>query len=190
MGRPYVTFDRHDAYEALSTGEKDGVSVHKRLEGAGEVRLVSAPKASHTSSDGSAFYNGGCYHWGSLTSPVYETSIRFDTLVPSWNAKTPAGTWVELEVRMCSGYVWTEWFDMGVWVSETESVARHSVNGQKSGNWQALTDTVESIGPVFADAYQYRITLLTEKWGLPDSARRLHYRLGLSLHRGGPRGAF
>jgi hypothetical protein len=91
---------------------------------------------------------------------------------------------------MCSGYVWTEWFDMGVWASETESVARHSVNGQKSGNWQASTDTVESIGPVFADAYQYRITLLTEKWGLPDSPRRLHYRLGLSLHRGGPRGAF
>jgi hypothetical protein len=62
VGRPYATFDRHDAYEALSTREKDGVSVHKRLEGAGGVRLVSAPKASHTSSDGSAFYNGGCCH--------------------------------------------------------------------------------------------------------------------------------
>lgn len=161
-----VGFDRHDTYAALSAGKKDGVSVCERPGSAGEVRLISAPEAPHTATDGLGFYNGDRYHWGSLTSPIYGTATRFDALVPSWNAKTPAGTWVELEVRVRPGDAWTGWLNMGVWASGTESVRRHSVNGQRAGNWRVLTDTLKSTGPIFADAYQYRLKLFTAKWGI------------------------
>ncbi|MBA4115610.1 MAG: peptidase C39 family protein, partial [Rubrobacter sp.] len=106
-----------------------------------------------------------------LTSPVHETPIRFDTLLPSWNAKTPAGTWLGLEVCVRYGGAWTEWFDMGIWASGTESVERHSVKSQESGGWRVSTDTVESIGPVFADAYRYRLTLFAEEWGVSPGVR-------------------
>ncbi len=166
-----MNVDRYDTYAALSTGSKNGISVRENLGGKGEIVFTTAVSPTHTSSDISGSYSGGRYHWGQLISPCYETAARFDTLVPSWDAKTPAGTWLELELRLrCTG-IWTGWFKMGVWASGTESVKRHSVDGQKAGNWQVLIDTLQSIGPVFADAYRYRLTLFTEEWGTCHQCR-------------------
>ncbi len=162
----YVDFDRYDTYAALSAGENDGVTVDELYGGAGEVRLDSAPYAAF---DDSGFYNGGSYYWGRTTLPAYETDTLFDTLVPSWEAVTPAGTWIELEVRARSEGGWTPWFDMGVWASDASSVWPHSVNGQWSGAWEVLTDTLQSNGLAFADAYQYRLTLYTEQWDVSPS---------------------
>lgn len=184
-GGSYMNFGRHDAHLTLSAGEKDGVVVRRLRAGAGEVRFISALRAPHTASDDSGFYNGGRYHWGSLISPVYETTARFDTLAPSWNAVTPAGTWVQLEVRARSGGVsWTRWFNMGVWASGTQSVERHSVNGQESDAWRVSVDTLQSQGPVFADAYQYRLTLFTEEWGVSPRVRGVFVAVSDSCHHG------
>ncbi len=165
---PYVDFDRHDTYDALSAAEQDGVTVGGLPGGAGEVVLDSAP---YPAFDGSGSYNGDGYYWGWMTSPVYETATPFDTLVPSWEAVTPTGTWVELEVRVRSEGSWTPWFDLGVWASEAGSVGRHSVGGQRSGAWGVLTDTLQSQGALFADAYQYRLTLFAEQLGVSPSVR-------------------
>ena len=167
----YVNFDKHDTYEALSAGKKDGVFVRELPGGTGEVRLATIKAAPRVSWDGSGFYNGGRYHWGSLTSPTYEA--WFDTLVPSWNAATPTGTWLQLEIRVRSGATssWTRWFNLGVWASGTQSVKRHSVDGQKSETWEVLTDTLQSRGLIFADAYQYRLTLFTERRGVSPQVR-------------------
>ena len=91
--------------------------------------LVPVASPSHTAFDYSGFYNGRRYHWGRLASPVYETVARFDTLIPSWLATTPVGTWMELEVRVRSKGNWTRWLGMGVWASGTSNVERHSVGG-------------------------------------------------------------
>lgn len=173
----YIHFDRHDTYAALSAGEKDGVVVYEMPGGTGEVRLSSAPKAPRT-------VTGAEYHRGSLTSPVYETSTRFDTLLPSWNVKTPAVTWLGLEVCVRSGDVWTDWFDMGIWASGTESIKRHSVKGQESGGWRVSTDTVESIGPVRADAYRYRLTFFTEEWCVSPGVRGVFVTVSDSRRHG------
>jgi len=177
----YVNFDRYDTYAALSEGEQDGVTVSKLSGGAGEVRLVSAP---YTASDDSGFYNGGSYHWGSMTSPAYGTAIQFDTLVPSWEAMTPAGTWVELEVRVRSEGGWSPWFDLGVWASEMGSVWRHSVDGQRSEAWEVSTDTLQSKGLAFADAYQYRLTLFTEQQDVSPSVRGISATVSDSSRHG------
>ncbi|MDP8951850.1 MAG: peptidase C39 family protein [Actinomycetota bacterium] len=183
----YVDFDRHDTYTDLWQGEQDGVVVSELAGGAGEVSLASDP---YTASDGSGFYNGGGYYWGWMTSPVYGADTSFDTLVPSWEAATPPGTWMELEVRVGSGGAWTPWFDMGVWASGTESVWRHSVDGQWSGAWEVLTDTLQSNGAAYADAYQYRLTLFTEQLGVSPSVRGVSvvasdsYRHGENLGAG------
>jgi Peptidase_C39 like family len=164
----YVDFDRYDTYAEFSEGVQDGVVVGELPGGAGEVSLASEP---YTAYDDSGFYNGGGYYWGWMTSPVHETDTWFDTLVPSWEAGTPAGTWLELEVSVRSEDGWTPWFDMGVWASGTSSVWRHSVDGQWSGAWEVLTDTLQSNGLAYADAYQYRLTLFTEQWDVSPSVR-------------------
>ena len=177
----YVDSVRYDTYATLSAGEKDGVTVSELSRGVGEVRLASAP---YTASDGSGFYNGGSYYWGWITSPVYGSATPFDMLVPSWEAVTPAGTWMELEVRVRSEGSWTPWFDMGVWASETGSVRRHSVSGQQSGPWEVLTDTLQSKGPVFADAYQYRLTLFTEQGDVSPLVRGVSVTVSDSYRQG------
>lgn len=168
-----MRFDRCDTRAALAAGTGDGVLVGEEPGGVAGVSLSSTSTSSRTAFDSSGFYNGGRYHWGQLTSPVCEIADRFDTLVPSWQANTPAGTWMELEIRVCSGGVWTRWFGMGVWASGTESVKRHSVDGQEGGSWRVLTDTLQNTDPVFADTYQYRLTLFTERWSVSPSVRAL-----------------
>ena len=145
---------RHGTYASLSTGEKDGVTIRQLSGDAGELRLVCSRAPPYTVTDRSGFYNGGWYHWGTFTSPVYETATRFDTLLPSWNVTTPDETWTQLEVRARSAGIWTPWLNIGVWTSATSIVERHSVNGQKTGGWQVLTDILQSNGQVFACAYQ------------------------------------
>jgi hypothetical protein len=178
-----VSLIRHGTYESLSAGEKDGVVVRRLPGEAGEVRLVSAAASPHTATELSSLYNGGRYHWGTLTSPVYETGIRFDTLLPSWNATAPDETWMQLEVRVCSAGSWTSWFNMGVWTSGT-SLKRHSVNGQEAEGWRVLTDTFQSTGQVFASAYQYRLTLFTEKWYISPLVRSISFAVSDSRRHG------
>lgn len=156
--------------------------------GTGEVRLLPAATPPHTATDHSSFYNDSRYHWGTLTAPVHETEVRFDTLLPSWNVATPDGTWMQLEVRVRSGGAWTSWFNMGVWTLGTSTVERHSVNGQEAESWRVLTDTLQSTRPVFAEAYQYRLTLFTEEWGVSPRARSISFAVLDSRRRGQSRG--
>lgn len=85
-----IDLDRHDTHAVLTAGTEYGILVRERPGGAGEVGLTSASTPSHTAFDVSDFYNSGRYHWGRLTSPACETATRFDTLIPSWRATTPA----------------------------------------------------------------------------------------------------
>src|ERR671915_2516463 len=124
-----------------------------------------------------------------MTSPVHATATPFDTLVPSWEAATPSGSWIELEVRVRSGGAWTPWFDMGIWASETGSVGRHSVAGQWSGVWEVLTDTLRSNGQAYADAYQYRLTLFTEQPGVSPLVRSVSVTASDSYSHGANLGA-
>ena len=165
----YIGFDRHDTTKALSAGIGSGVVI-----GDGEARL--APREER----------------GTLTSRAYETETRFDTLVPSWDATTPDGTCMRLEVRVRSGSEWTRWFDMGVWTSGTGGpVERQSVDGQEEGSWRISTDTLESIGPVYADAYQYRLTLRVarpRRRGASPSVRGIFVTVSDSSRHGEPLG--
>lgn len=137
----YVDADTHTTYAALASGAKNGVTVTRD----GTVRLAPGRRA------------------GSLTSKVYPTAFPFDTLLPSWNARTPAGTWIEVRVRVRDGGTWTQWFNAGVWASGSETIKRRSVNGQRTSRWEVLTDTLQSRGRVFANAYQYHVRLVSNR---------------------------
>lgn len=157
----YVDFDKHTSQKALSAGKERGVVVKN-----GRVRL------------------GADRDRGTLTSKAYGTSTKFDTMVPSWNARTPAGTWIRVQVRLRSGGNWTPWFDMGAWAHSTRDIKRHSVNGQTAGKWRVLTDTIQSTGKVFAGAYQYRATLYTKKRGTSPTLDTLSFVKSNSYRHG------
>ena len=157
----YVDFDSHDAQTQLAAGREDGVVFRN-----GSARL--SPGRTR----------------GTLTSKAYATATRFDTLVPSWNASTPSGTWIQTDVRVLSDGRWTPWFNMGVWAKGTQAVKRHSVNGQGHGSWKVLTDTLQAEGPVFADAYRYRLTLSTKTQSVSPEVRAVYVTASDSYRHG------
>lgn len=159
-GDSYIDFGRYDTYRDLSAGTEKGVTFKN-----GAARLARGRTQ------------------GTLTSRVYDSAHK-DTFVPSWNARTPSGTWLRMEMRVRSGGNWTRWWDMGVWARGTDTIKRHSVGGQRAGDWRVLTDTLQSIGPVFADAYQYRVTLLSKKAGSTPSVRAVYVTASNSYRHG------
>src|SRR5688500_5231869 len=76
------------------------------------------------------FYNGGRFIVGEATGPAITSSFPCAEAIPSWNADTPAGTWIEIQLRARTGTRWTRWYNMGVWTSGQGAVTRHSVSGQ------------------------------------------------------------
>jgi hypothetical protein len=120
---------------------------------------------------------------GTLTSRVYD-SVHKDTFIPSWNGRTPSGTWLQMEMRVRSGGSWTRWWDMGVWAKGTDTIKRYSVDGQRAGDWRVLTDTLQSIGPPYADAYQYRLTLLSKSTGRTPSVTAIYVTASNSYRDG------
>lgn len=110
--------------------------------------------------NGHNFYNGGSFIVGEAISPAVTTSFGFFEAIPSWNATTPAGTWIETQVRAQSAGRWTKWYNLGVWASDTATVERHSVNGQSDADGYAATDTlVLSAKKGAATAFQVKLRL-------------------------------
>src|SRR5215217_3759097 len=81
--------------------QRDGVSL------AADGRIQFDPMAAHPGSDsypaggyyGRNFYNGGGFLVGEAVSPVTSTSFGFFEAIASWSANTPAGSWIETQIR-------------------------------------------------------------------------------------------
>jgi hypothetical protein len=68
--------------------------------------------------NGRNYYNGGSFLVGEATSPIIDVS-SFTEAIASWNAATPAGTWVETQIRADVGSRWTKWYVLGIWAADT-----------------------------------------------------------------------
>ncbi len=87
---------------------------------------------------------------GSLSGSLRQLSA-FDELIPSWNALTPGAASLTLEVRPAGAL---RFYSFGTWQS---AAGRSSLNGQKDGAAEILTDTLRLVKP--ATAFDYRLTL-------------------------------
>ncbi|MEV1288257.1 C39 family peptidase [Micromonospora sp. NPDC049679] len=113
------------------------------------------------------------WQYATWTSPV--TRIGFDAseLVASWNAETPAGTWIQIELQgTYNTGDQTPWYVMGRWASGDQDIRRTSVNRQ-GDPWSSIwTDTFsidDASAGVLLRAYQMRLTLYRapDQWRSP-----------------------
>lgn len=116
------------------------------------------PQAAGSYNSGN-YYNGGSFYYGTLISPMHTTKQAFTTLIASWNATTPAGTWMEVHVRVRESKSWTNWYDLPIWASDFSVINRHSVDGQADKTGSVATDTF--LAKQQATAYQLSLTLFT-----------------------------
>lgn len=76
---------------------------------------------------------------GVLLSEPQVAAFRFNNLVLSWNAETPAGTRLDFQVRVGIGEALSPWFTMGTWSASGGASA-----GDQSNTWGSVdVDTLE-----------------------------------------------
>lgn len=110
---------------------------------------------------GGSYYNGGTFRYATVVSPVWSAKRVFDRVTPSFEALTPAGTWIEVRVsaHIIATGEWTKDYSLGVWADDADVVRRHSVGGQKDATGDVVTDTLELASP--ADALQVGVLLFS-----------------------------
>jgi hypothetical protein len=103
------------------------------------------------------------WQYGTWTSPVTQVGFDASELIASWNAETPAGTWIQIEMQgTYNTGTQTPWYSMGKWASGDQDIKRTSVNRQ-GDPWSTIWTDTFSIDDVTAGvllrAYQLRVTL-------------------------------
>jgi hypothetical protein len=100
------------------------------------------------------------YEYGSWTSPLYRQGFDATQLVASWNARTPKGTWLRVDMRgRTATGVETAWYGMGQWAFGDTDITRTSLPGQSDPNGHVDVDTFVSRTGITLRGYQLRVTL-------------------------------
>lgn len=97
------------------------------------------------------------YEWGSWTSPWASTGFDASALVPSWNAITPRGTWVRVDVRVKSGSTVGSWDFAGAYAFSASDVKRTSYDAQADDLAKMNVDTLQATSSRGFDGYQLRV---------------------------------
>jgi hypothetical protein len=169
-----------DGKKARAAREEAKVSLHSWsryrdwTEGKAEgVRVVDAgrPGIVFERAEGTATYKdphtgeSAKWEYATWTSPLRRAGVPAGEVITSWNAHTPKGTWLRVELHgTYSDGTETPWYTMGIWTAKDgkDVPRRTSVDDQtdkKSSVWTdtfAIDDLASGLRLV---AYQVRLTL-------------------------------
>jgi predicted ATPase len=96
-----------------------------------------------------------------LLSPQALPTIPCTTVIPSWSAETPAGTWLELQLRARVGKQWTTFYRVVVWDSLLAQSRRSSFAPQQDEHGLMETEILRLLAP--ASAVQARVLLCSQQ---------------------------
>ncbi|MCO5996459.1 C39 family peptidase [Actinoallomurus rhizosphaericola] len=151
-----VAYHQWTSARDFAAGSSEGV---RRL-GSGAL-TIAHPVGTTTYTDP---YGAGTKTWdyARWTSPSVSVGFGASQLVASWNASTPHGSWLQVEMRGHTGAgAETKWYVMGRWASddpgEGGDIYRTSVPGQKDGDGNVDIDTFVAANSL--TSYQLRVTL-------------------------------
>mgnify|MGYP001175241994 CR=1 FL=1 len=145
--------------DAFAAGEAEGTAV---ADGAFPALVIDSPAGVTEYTDP---HTGRKADWeyARWTSPEHRPAVPGSELIASWNAETPAGTWlrVEAQARYTDGGT-SPWYTMGVWASGDADIRRTSVDDQSDGHTSVFTDTLavtSGAGDLRMASYRLRVTL-------------------------------
>ena len=105
------------------------------------------------------------WEYATWTSPLRKPDVAAGEVITSWNAHTPAGTWLRIELKgLYSDGTKTPWYTMGIWTAgDGKDVPRRtSVDDQTDDKSSVWTDTFaidDLASGLRLIAYQVRLTL-------------------------------
>jgi hypothetical protein len=169
--------DWHARTGDLANWTTDGIQVASdgtlRLD-PGTMKQERDPYAAGSYERGN-FYNGGSYWVGEAVSPVVAAGFGFQGVMASWNADTPAGTWLETLVRAeRTPGSWTRWYNIGIWAADTSTIQRHSLKEEEDDEGIVYTDLlVLKETPQGGLSYQVKLRLFSQDDTVSPRVRRL-----------------
>ncbi|WP_299542351.1 peptidase C39 family protein [uncultured Streptomyces sp.] len=118
------------------------------------------------------------WEYATWTSPVHRSSVPATEVIASWNAATPAGTWIRIELRgRYSDGTDTPWYTMGNWAAGDGDILRTSVDDQTDGRSTVWTDTFsvdDAASGLRLVSYRLRLTLFRKPGtGLTPTVHRI-----------------
>ncbi|MGC9540960.1 peptidase C39 family protein [Streptomyces sp. UG1] len=103
------------------------------------------------------------WEYATWTSPVHRLGVPATEAIASWNARTPDGTWLQIELSgTYSDGTATPWYVMGRWAAGDQDIRRTSVDDQSDGKSSVWTDTFAIDDPATGlrlASYRLRLTL-------------------------------
>lgn len=107
------------------------------------------------------------YEWAAWVSPEVETGFAATEVVPSWNASTPADSWLLVEARTATpdgdngqGRRWSRWFTLARWADSDREIHPTSVPGQDDLATRVQTDVLAAGDGLAWAAHQVRVSLV------------------------------
>jgi hypothetical protein len=111
----------------------------------------------------------GIWEYAEWTSPVHRLSVPSTEAIVFWNAHTPAGTWLQVELKgTYTDGTDTPWYVMGRWAAGDQDIKRTSVDDQTDDKSSIWTDTFAIDDPASGlrlVSYRLRLTLFRKPGG-------------------------
>jgi hypothetical protein len=158
-GTPIVDYGSWTSYTDWRGGAPKGT---RAVVGARPGVVIAAPAGTTDYTDP---HTGATATWeyATWTSPVHRLRVPSTEVIASWNAHTPAGTWLQVELHgTYSDGTRTPWYVMGRWAAGDQDIRRTSVDGQKDGRSTVWTDTFaidDATTGLRLVSYRLRLTL-------------------------------
>ncbi|MGW7822812.1 peptidase C39 family protein [Streptomyces puniciscabiei] len=154
-----IDYHAWTTYSEWRLGAAQGV---RAVAGARPGVLIGAP-AGRTDYTDPHTGTTATWEYATWTSPVHRLAVPATEVVSSWNAHTPAGTWLQVELRgTYTDGTETPWYVMGRWAAGDQDIKRTSVDGQADGKSTVWTDTFaidDASTGLRLTSYRLRLTL-------------------------------
>lgn len=145
---PRIKLQRWSATAELATGSKQGTKASS-----GQISIAKRA--------GTTTYGGKKYDYARWTSPWTTAGFGANALIPSWNAKTPTGTMVKIQVRGYTTKGRVGSFDtIAYWASGDSRIKRMSGTAQSDDYSRVRTDMAVLNGGHRYAKWQIRAVLM------------------------------
>src|SRR5690242_17432898 len=98
--------------------------------GVGEGVAIGAGGLAFDSAIAQVDHNGVHFEQAVWTSAPLRPGFGVQEIVPSWTARTPGGSWVQIDVKGPT----TQWYALGRWASHETVVRRSTIPKQHDEN--------------------------------------------------------
>jgi len=164
-----IAYGRWDNGAGFALGTHQGTAVRVGA-------LVIGAEAAGTRSYVDPHGDGSpvAYEQSAWLSPETRPGFGFTELITSWNAATPAGTWVEIEVRVSEdGMHMSRWLSLGRWAETDSDIHPTSVPDQGDELASVAVDVLAAREPRTLASYQLRVSLMRRQGSVETPTVRL-----------------